>query len=147
MLNNLGKVSSHTLMIIAGCVWLIAGINVFAMGMGAYANQQGWITVALMGGTLVIFLAFHLFVFRKMVNKHTVRITSYQGTKTHFIKFLDKRGYLIMAFMMGGGILLRASGVVPTWFIAFFYTGLGAALAIAGITFLVRAFRHVKASA
>lgn len=116
----------------------------FAMGMGAYANQQGWITVALMGGTLVIFLAFHLFVFRKMVNKHTVRITGYQGTKTHVIKFLDKRGYLIMAFMMGGGILLRASGVVPTWFIAFFYTGLGAALALAGVTFLIRAFAHAK---
>ena len=33
--------------------------------------------------------------------------------------------------MMGGGIALRASGVVPEWFIAFFYTGLGAALAVA----------------
>ena len=36
----------------------------------------------------------------------------------------------MMAIMMGGGIALRASGVVPEWFIAFFYTGLGAALAV-----------------
>lgn len=132
-------------MIIAGLVWLIAGVNVFAMGIGAYSNQQGWITLVLMGGTLAIFLAFHLFVFRKMVNKHTERITSYRGTKTAVVKFLDRRGYLIMAVMMGGGILLRASGFVPTWFIAFFYTGLGAALAIAGITFLIRAFAHASA--
>ena len=145
MLNNVGKVSSRTLMIIAGFVWLIAGVNVFAMGIGAYLNQQGWITVVLMGGTLVIFIAFHLFVFRKMVHKHTERITSYQGTKTAFIKFLDKRGYLIMACMMGGGILLRATGVVPNWFIAFFYTGLGAALAIAGVSFLRRAYLHAHA--
>ena len=40
-----------------------------------------------------------------------------------------------MAFMMIGGILLRYSGVVPTLFIAVFYTGLGAALTMAGIMF------------
>lgn len=40
-----------------------------------------------------------------------------------------------MAFMMTGGILLRYSGVVPTLFIAVFYTGLGAALTMAGIMF------------
>lgn len=41
-----------------------------------------------------------------------------------------------MAVMMGGGIALRSFGLVPPWFIAFFYTGLGVALAFAGITFL-----------
>lgn len=40
-----------------------------------------------------------------------------------------------MAFMMGGGIWLRYSGLVPDTFIAFFYTGLGLALALAGVVF------------
>ena len=51
---------------------------------------------------------------------------------------------IMMAIMMGGGIALRASGVVPEWFIAFFYTGLGAALAVAGVSFILRYFKSSK---
>lgn len=40
-----------------------------------------------------------------------------------------------MIFMMGGGIWLRASGLVPATFIAVFYAGLGCALALAGVLF------------
>lgn len=40
-----------------------------------------------------------------------------------------------MAVMMGGGIWLRSSGLVPDIFIAVFYTGLGCALTMAGILF------------
>ena len=42
-----------------------------------------------------------------------------------------------MAFMMGGGIRLRCSELFPDVFIAVFYTGLGLALALAGIVFWV----------
>ena len=37
---------------------------------------------------------------------------------------------------MGGGIGLRAAGVFPNWFVAFFYSGLGCALALAGVLFI-----------
>lgn len=50
--------------------------------------------------------------------------------------FLCIKAYLIMACMVGGGIGLRAAGIFPDTFIAFFYTGLGCALASAGILFL-----------
>lgn len=40
-----------------------------------------------------------------------------------------------MAVMMSGGIGLRASGLAPERFIAVFYTGLGAALLLAGLLF------------
>lgn len=40
-----------------------------------------------------------------------------------------------MAVMMTGGIGLRASGLAPERFIAVFYTGLGAALLLAGLLF------------
>ena len=40
-----------------------------------------------------------------------------------------------MAVMMTGGIWLRSSGVAPDRFIAFFYTGLGAPLLLAGLLF------------
>lgn len=40
-----------------------------------------------------------------------------------------------MAVMMSGGIGLRVSGLAPDRFIAVFYTGLGAALLLAGLLF------------
>ena len=40
-----------------------------------------------------------------------------------------------MAVMMTGGIYLRVSGLGPEHFIAVFYSGLGAALLLAGILF------------
>ena len=56
--------------------------------------------------------------------------------------FFDVPGYTMMAIMMSGGISLRAFGLVPAWFIAFFYTGLGIALALSGASFLIRFARH-----
>lgn len=47
--------------------------------------------------------------------------------------------------MMSGGIWLRASGLAPQVFIAVFYTGLGAALLLAGLMFGLRYIRAVKA--
>lgn len=51
--------------------------------------------------------------------------------------FFDGKSYLIMAFMMGGGILLRSSGIAPDEFIAVFYTGLRCALALVGVLFWI----------
>ncbi len=52
------------------------------------------------------------------------------------------KAYIIMTVMMGGGIWLRASGLVPHVFVAVFYTGLGCALALAGVLFWVMFVRY-----
>lgn len=56
--------------------------------------------------------------------------------------FFDLKSYCIMAFMMGGGIWLRSSGLVPDVFIAVFYTGLGCALVLAGVLFWIMFFLY-----
>ena len=82
-------------------------------------------------------------MFSRIVTKHTIRIAGYQG-KQPFWKFFDLKSYLLMVFMMGLGIFLRRSGWLPDFFFAFFYTGLGTALSIAGIRFLVRCIRFAQ---
>ncbi len=85
-----------------------------------------------------------------MLHKHIVRILGYRQEAQPFWRFFDTKSYIIMAIMMGGGISLRAFGLVPSWFIAFFYTGLGVALGGAGLGFLcacVREFRSASALA
>jgi hypothetical protein len=43
---------------------------------------------------------------------------------------------MVMAVMMGGGMALRFSHVMPDWMVAFFYSGLGVALFLCGVLFL-----------
>lgn len=46
-----------------------------------------------------------------------------------------------MIFMMSGGIWLRSAHIAPELFIAVFYTGLGLALTLAGVSFLLYLLR------
>ncbi|MEG0375120.1 MAG: hypothetical protein RR672_05750 [Raoultibacter sp.] len=138
---NFAKIGTEKLLLVAGIVWMIAGFNIANIGIGAYLSEAGWIFWVSLVGTLVIFILFHIFIFTKMVGKHANRIRGYEEDKTHIWKFFDKKGYIVMAIMMGGGIGLRMSGLIPEWFIAFFYTGLGLALFVAGLSFVIRYFR------
>lgn len=138
---NFAKIATEKLLLVAGIVWMIAGINIANIGIGAYLTEAGWVFWVSLVGTLIIFILFHIFIFTKMVGKHANRIRGYEEDKTHIWKFFDKKGYIIMAIMMIGGIGLRMSGLIPEWFIAFFYTGLGLALFVAGLSFVIRYFR------
>ena len=82
-------------------------------------------------------------MFFNMTAKHTERVLGYEEAMP-FWYFFDKKSYLIMFFMMTMGIGLRATGLLPEGFIAFFYTDLGCALALAGILFLRNFFLFGK---
>lgn len=129
------KVESARLLLIAAAVWFIAGLNILRLGvLAAEAGDAPW--WLLVGGIPVVFLAFHT-MFSKLVGKHADRIREYGAQRIHVLRFFDVKGYIIMGIMMGGGIGLRAAGIIPGWFVAFFYTGLGCALALAGVGFLI----------
>lgn len=122
----------NTLLLIACFVWCAAGFNTLRIGVLAYPDYLGIMNFAL---SLVVFVVFQLFVFGKLVKKHSARIVSYEEERQFFLKFFDVKSFAIMAFMMTGGVALRSSGVAPERFIAVFYTGLGASLLLAGVLF------------
>ncbi len=136
MTNIIPKVSKRSLILIAGLVWCIAGYNILAIG---FSNLiMSWnVTIVHIVVSIVIFLLFFKFVFYRMVGKHTRRIKNYQDEKIIVFKFFDTKSYMIMAFMITFGILLRNSKLLPPLCLGTFYVGLGSALAGAGITFLV----------
>lgn len=133
-------VQKRTLLAIAGCVWLLAGINVACLGILSYQCMKiiRWYHPLL---SVVVFTLFG-FMFFKMSLKHTKRIQNYPESTRPFWHFFDIKAYCIMAFMMGGGIWLRSSSLVPNTFIAVFYTGLGLALALAGVMFWIMFARN-----
>lgn len=124
-------VKKRTLLLIAGIVWLIAGFNVARLGVLSYLNiDRKWYMYLL---SVVVFFLFGV-MFLKMSRKHTKRIISYENCRP-FWHFFDLKAYLIMTCMMSGGIGFRAAGIFPENFVAFFYSGLGIALASAGVLF------------
>lgn len=138
------RVKKRTLLAIAGTVWIIAGVNVSKMGVSAY-RLTGKTTALNLFLSFLVFAAFGA-MFYKMSVKHSKRISSYEEAERPFWNFFDAKSYLIMAFMMSGGIWLRSSGLVPAGFIAVFYTGLGLALTSAGLCFWIFYFKYASSN-
>ena len=84
----------------------------------------------------LIFLAFYVLVFSRLVRKHTGRIRATTEDRLPFWQFFNGPSWAAMAIMMLGGMGLRLGHVMPDWMIAFFYTGLGIALFLCGVRFL-----------
>lgn len=125
-------VKKNTLLLLACLVWSAAGFNVLRLGLMAYPAYRGLWNYLL---SALVFSVFQIFVFSRLVKKHTGRIGAYTEARHFFLRFFDVRSFAIMAVMMTGGIGLRASGLAPERFIAVFYTGLGASLLLAGLLF------------
>ncbi|MBQ8288807.1 MAG: hypothetical protein IJX76_08590 [Clostridia bacterium] len=131
------KVKKPILFLLAGILWLAAGVNILRIGIESMISvfkPAKLLTWILVGAALLVFTGFH-FMFTAMVRRHKKRILGYEE-KVSVFRFMDVKGYLIMAFMMGLGITLRVFAKLPTKFFASFYNGLGAALSVAGIRFL-----------
>jgi len=138
-------VPKNTLMLIAGLVWCAAGAMVCLVGLPLELRLAPEHLVLLpLAGT--VFLAFYVLVFSRLVRKHTVRIRARTEDRLPFWQFFTASSWAVMAVMMGGGMALRLSHLVPDWLIACFYSGLGVALFVCGVRFLgVFAHRDVLA--
>lgn len=112
---SLFHVKKRTLLAIAGCVWMLAGFNVARLGILSYKKLFSVSAIHVLLSILV-FVVFGL-MFYKISIKHTKRIKGYKEKFRPVWHFFDIKGYCIMAFMMGGGIWLRSSGLVSNVFI------------------------------
>lgn len=135
------KIPKRHLFLLAGLLWSFAGYQIMHIG-ASVIPQQHWPLFCILFSAGIILFIFLRFIFLKMVRKHTRRIYAYQENRQPFYCFFDKSSYIIMVFMMSGGILLRKGNLLPSWIIAFFYTGLGTALLISGLLYLVQWIRY-----
>ena len=126
-------IEKNSLLLLAGFVWSIAGYNVLHIGCEAYVGNTSFTLIIL---SIIVFLLFKYMIFNKMVKKHVKRITGYKNKKQWFWKFFDTKSFIIMAFMMSFGIIIRVNNIFSDSAIAFFYTGLGFALLLSGFSFI-----------
>ena len=132
---RLVTVSKNHLMLIAGLVWCVAGAMVAIVGLPLEV-QLAPHNLLLIPLAAAIFVAFYVFVFSRLVQKHTRRIRARAEDRLPVWSFFNASSWAVMAVMMGGGMALRLGHLVPDWMIAFFYSGLGVALLLCGVRFL-----------
>lgn len=133
-------VPKRWLLLIAGAVWLFAGFNIMRLGTPDMVSEWTNPAICLLIAAGIFALFFGL-IFYRMVQKHSRRIQGYSEERILFLRFFDRKSYLIMAFMITFGVLLRSSHLLPPLWIGVFYTGLGASLIGAGVLFCIK-FAH-----
>ncbi|MGL5615027.1 MAG: hypothetical protein ACRDD2_02185 [Sarcina sp.] len=145
LINNIIKVKKRTVLFIGGLVWAFAGSRVFSIGKESILQGKGNDIIAIAVG-VIAFALFFKFIFSKLVNKHTKRIVKSALEKHCAFSFFDVKSYIIMAIMITLGISVRSFGIFNPLYLGAFYIGLGIALAMAGVLFLVNSinFKNVK---
>lgn len=71
-----------------------------------------------------------------MLFKNVQRIKQIEAGKRRVWDMMPVKSYIIMAFMITLGFMLRRCPAIPLSFIASFYVGLGTALGLAGIIYI-----------
>ena len=118
------KVEKRTLLLIAGIVWGFAGFRVLTSGLGdVKINNGNWI-ISIASGSIVFYM-----IINSSLEKHCV------------FSFFDFKSYFIMSFMIFLGITVRNIGVFNPVYVGDFYMGLGLALFMAGVLFLLSSIK------
>ncbi len=88
------KVKRNTLLLLACLVWSAAGFNILRIGLSAYPAYRAVVNYLL---SALVFAVFQIFIFGKLVKKHTARISAYEEERHFFLKFFDGKSFAIMA--------------------------------------------------
>lgn len=134
-------VPQKVLFFIAGLVWGFAGSKILTIGFSELYKNSNLIYLNIIIG-IVGFYFFFKGVFYKMYKKHTRRIINSQIEKPCIFSFFDIKGYMIMAFMITFGILLRKANIMPPVYLGTFYIALGLSLFSAGVSFIYAGIRY-----
>lgn len=69
------KVANRTLLLFAGLVWIIAGVNILRIGIQTWlVDQHAWLIN--IGWAIFIFCIFFFGIFKRMFHRHTQRINT-----------------------------------------------------------------------
>jgi hypothetical protein len=133
------RVPKKWLLIIAGVMW--SGVSILLLSYAITWLTHPFSLINLVFGLLGlgISVAANAYQFSKLARKNINRILQLND-KACVFSFQAWKGYLIIAVMVTGGILLRGS-VIPKPYLAIVYAAIGGALLQASINYYVRFFQ------
>ena len=127
------SVPRHWLFFIAGTLWMIAGFILIERAYGWLTDFDTGRLIITLALSIVLGLVFYFGGFIKTVRKNTNRIKSLPEDVCLFA-FTAWKGYIIIAVMVAGGILIRNSAF-PKHYLALLYNAMGVSLLIGGSRF------------
>jgi len=134
-------VSKRALLIIAGCVWSIAGGILIARALISLLkfNNHLFIELAI---ALVIGICFYVFLFTRISKKHITRISLITVDNPCFFSFFNFRSYILMAIMITAGITLRKTNIINAEYLYTFYFAMGIPLLMSAFRFFFAYFKN-----
>jgi len=138
-------VDRRWLFAIAGVIWTAVGVLLLAYAATWLAPVALPLELELMAGGLVVAAVFVRFVFYGIVRKNITRIDEGPARASAFA-FQGWKSYLITAFMIGLGIVLRHSPL-PKPGLAVMYEGIGLALLLTSLLYHRRVFDAMRGRA
>lgn len=118
----------------AAIIWGVPGCAISVKGFSAYIEQPPSKLWWLLSITIGVALFFYI-IFNRVVNRYKQRIASLPNKTSIWYTFSPK-GWLLLLFMSGLGVLLKHIPEVPTAFIASFYSALGPMLVLSAGKFI-----------
>ena len=76
-------VSPNTLLITAGTIWSLAGVNILRIGLTCWIDDRHYWLFKVCEASLV-FLLFFGIIFHRLYKKHTLRISQKKGSTAPF---------------------------------------------------------------
>ena len=138
------KVRKIHLLAINGLIWTAIGTKITITGLGHYIATPAEKLCWMIPLSLLVFAGFYA-MFTGIVRKYSARIHGLPSPKEPIHKTFSPKGYLIIAFMITLGIILKHIPGIPEAFFAWFYSGLGPGLLSAGLRFLMRWWQAQRA--
>lgn len=136
-------VSKHNLLLIAGLAWTIAGGILLFRGLSFFQPQTS-IDILKVLGYLSFGVVFYAVMFSKISAKHIQRITTMPSERPFILAFFNARSYLFIPIMIGTGITLRKTGIVPLDYLSGFYLIMGTPLLLSAFRFYYAYIRFDK---
>lgn len=91
------------------------------------------------------FFPFFFLVFRKVSLRYVTRIKNLPQARPCVFAFFDLRGYLLMSFMIGMGILVSHWKLIPELYKGTFFISLGLSLLASSLFYIYEGIQLVKA--
>lgn len=129
-------VPKRYLLFIAGGIWCFAGCMLLYKGIGMLLQymDEMWIKLLV---SIPLGIVFYVFMFSKIFNKHSDRISTMTQEKPCIFSFFNWKSYVMMGSMIGLGVFLRTSEIISIRYLSLLYITMGIPLSISAIMFIM----------
>ena len=127
-------VRKRTLLLVAGCVWSLAGGILIARALAALIPFHHYLFFEIIAG-VITGATFYLLLFARISKKHINRITLIRIDNPCFFSFFNFRSYALMVIMIAAGITVRKLNLLNSEYLYTFYLAMGLPLLISAYRF------------